>query len=106
MARGFSILLDDFGTGYSSLQYLQEYQPAALKIDRSFVKGLGQRVESERICRAVVELAHAMGIGVIAEGVETLQQVRLLTNMGCPHAQGYFFSPPLPPDAIRKRLSA
>lgn len=106
MARGFSILLDDFGTGYSSLQYLQEYQPAALKIDRSFVKGLGQRVESERICRAIIELAHALGIGVIAEGVETLQQVRLLTDMGCPHAQGYFFSPPLPPDAIRKRLSA
>ncbi|HNE18977.1 MAG TPA: EAL domain-containing protein [Turneriella sp.] len=106
VARGFSILLDDFGTGYSSLQYLQEYQPAALKIDRSFVKGLGQRVESDRICRAIIELAHALGIGVIAEGVETLQQARILTDMGCQQAQGYFFSPPLSADAIRQRLSA
>jgi len=106
VGRGFSILLDDFGTGYSSLQYLQEYQPAALKIDRSFVKGLGQRVESERICRAIIELSHALGIGVIAEGVETLQQARMLTDMGCQQAQGYFFSPPLPAEAIRQRLSA
>ena len=106
VGRGFSILLDDFGTGYSSLQYLQEYQPAALKIDRSFVKGLGQRIESDRICRAIIELAHALGIGVIAEGVETLQQARILTDMGCQQAQGYFFSPPLSADAIRQRLSA
>ncbi len=105
VARGFSILLDDFGTGYSSLQYLQEYQPAALKIDRSFVKGLGLRVESERICRAIIELAHALGIGVIAEGVETLEQAQMLSGMGCQQAQGYFFSPPLPAEAIRQRLS-
>ncbi|MBL8032179.1 MAG: EAL domain-containing protein [Leptospiraceae bacterium] len=105
VARGFSILLDDFGTGYSSLQYLQEYKPAALKIDRSFVKGLGVRQESERICKAVVELAHALGIGVIAEGVETLQQARMLADMGCQQAQGYFFSPPLPAQAIAQRLS-
>jgi EAL domain-containing protein (putative c-di-GMP-specific phosphodiesterase class I) len=105
-ARGFGILLDDFGTGYSSLQYLQEYQPAALKIDRSFVKGLGIKPESERICKAVIELAQALGIGVIAEGVETLQQVRMLQNLGCHHAQGYFFSPPLAADAIRQRLGA
>lgn len=106
VGRGFSILLDDFGTGYSSLQYLQEYQPAALKIDRSFVQGLGKRIESDRICRAIIELAHALGIGVIAEGVETLQQARILTNMGCQQAQGYFFSPPLTADAIRQRLGA
>lgn len=106
VGRGFSILLDDFGTGYSSLQYLQEYQPAALKIDRSFVKGLGKRRESERICKAVVELAHALGIGVIAEGVETLEQARMLKAMGCHQAQGYFFSPPLPAEAIAQRLSA
>jgi EAL domain-containing protein (putative c-di-GMP-specific phosphodiesterase class I) len=99
-------LLDDFGTGYSSLQYLQEYQPAALKIDRSFVKGLGIKPESERICKAVIELAQALGIGVIAEGVETLQQVRMLQKLGCHHAQGYFFSPPLGAEAIHQRLGA
>lgn len=103
--RGFSILLDDFGTGYSSLQYLQEYQPAALKIDRSFVKGLGKRVESERICKAIIELAHALGIGVIAEGVETLEQAKMLHNLGCQQAQGYFFSPPLSAKAIQQRLA-
>ncbi len=105
-ARGFSILLDDFGTGYSSLQYLQEYQPAALKIDRSFVKGLGLKKESERICKAIIELAQALDIDVIAEGVETLQQVRILESLGCKHAQGYFFSPPLTASAIQQRLGA
>lgn len=104
--RGFSILLDDFGTGYSSLQYLQEYQPAALKIDRSFVKGLGLRPESERICKAIIDLAEALGIGTIAEGVETAAQATMLQDMGCRLAQGFLFSPPVSAKEIVSKLSA
>lgn len=105
-ARGFSILLDDFGTGYSSLQYLQEYQPAALKIDRSFVKGLGLKPESERICKAIIDLAEALGIGAIAEGVETPTQARMLQEMGCRYAQGFLFSPPVSAAEIVNKLGA
>ena len=104
--RGFSILLDDFGTGYSSLQYLQEYQPAALKIDRSFVKGLGLKPESERICKAIIDLAEALGIGAIAEGVETATQARMLQEMGCRYAQGFLFSPPVSAAEIVNKLGA
>lgn len=104
--RGFSILLDDFGTGYSSLQYLQEYQPAALKIDRSFVKGLGLKPESERICKAIIDLAEALGIGAIAEGVETATQARMLQDMGCRYAQGFLFSPPVSAAEIVNKLGA
>lgn len=105
-ARGFSILLDDFGTGYSSLQYLQEYQPAALKIDRSFVKGLGLRPESDRICKAIIDLAEALGIGAIAEGVETAEQARRLKEMRCRYAQGFLFSPPVSAAEIVHKLGA
>jgi diguanylate cyclase len=103
--RGFGILLDDFGTGYSSLQYLQEYQPAALKIDRSFVSGLGVRPESQRICKAIIDLADALGIGAIAEGVETKVEAEMLQAMGCKLAQGFLFSPPVPVEAIVSRLT-
>ena len=97
---------DSFGTGYSSLQYLQEYQPAALKIDRSFVKGLGLKPESERICKAIIDLAEALGIGAIAEGVETATQARMLQDMGCRYAQGFLFSPPVSAAEIVNKLGA
>lgn len=103
--RGFGIHLDDFGTGYSSLQYLQEYQPAALKIDRSFVSGLGVRPESQRICKAIIDLADALGIGAIAEGVETRQEAGLLLSMGCQYAQGFLFSPPVSAEEIAHKMA-
>lgn len=96
--RGVLVQLDDFGTGYSALSYLHRFPISSLKIDRSFVSGVGQdgRHESEAVIRAIVALATSLGIELIAEGVETEQQRQILLQLGCPYAQGYLFSKPLP----------
>jgi EAL domain-containing protein (putative c-di-GMP-specific phosphodiesterase class I) len=92
---GIRIALDDFGTGYSSLNYLKRYPVDRIKIDRSFVSQLGTGDGTEPIIQAMVTLAHALGIEVTAEGVETLEQYRILAAMGCNTFQGYLFSMPL-----------
>ncbi len=95
-ASGTKLMLDDFGTGYSSLSYLQRFPHLdALKIDRSFV-GSAAEAQAEQIIRAIVELAHAFGLAVVAEGVETKEQLRLVQGLGCDFAQGYLFSRPVP----------
>jgi EAL domain-containing protein (putative c-di-GMP-specific phosphodiesterase class I) len=91
--------IDDFGTGYSSLSYLKRLPADAIKIDQSFVKGLGENAEDTAIVRMIIELAHTLGLEVIAEGVESEEQADLLKEMGCHFAQGYHFSKPLPPEA-------
>jgi diguanylate cyclase (GGDEF)-like protein len=91
---GFSIALDDFGTGYSSMSYLKRLPVAKLKIDRSFIIDLGSSTESDSIVKAVISLAHALGIIVIAEGVEDAWQVSALEAFGCDEYQGYFYSAP------------
>jgi EAL domain-containing protein (putative c-di-GMP-specific phosphodiesterase class I) len=101
---GVGISIDDFGTGYSSLAYLKSLPAAALKIDRLFVKGLGEDTEDTAIVRMTLELAHTLGMATIAEGVETEEQKTLLREMGCGLAQGYHFSRPLPPDAVSEFL--
>jgi len=102
---GFSLVLDDFGTGYSSLSYLRRFPIDKIKIDRSFVSHLGMRPESSAIVKAIVDLAQALELKVLAEGVETRAQVDRLIQIGCPHFQGYYYSPPVPADVVDEMLS-
>lgn len=97
---GFHISIDDFGTGYSSMSYLLRYPSNFLKIDREFVMRLGQEKSHQVIVKNIIGLAHGMHIGVVAEGVETQEDMDLLRNLGCDIAQGYFISKPLSADAF------
>jgi diguanylate cyclase (GGDEF)-like protein/PAS domain S-box-containing protein len=94
--RGLSFCLDDFGTGYSSLSYLRRLPLSRLKIDRSFVRDLLTDINSMAIARTIVDMAHSLGMTVIAEGVETSAQLEQLKIYGCTAFQGYFFGRPLP----------
>ena len=96
---GFRIALDDFGTGYSSLYNIRKFALDSLKIDRSFIDGMGRERESAAIVQSIIHLGHALGLEVIAEGVETEAQVQALRIAGASHLQGYFFSRPVSPDA-------
>lgn len=99
-AFGVSIVIDDFGTGFSSLSYLQQFPIDALKIDRAFVLGIGERGESRantaQITHTIIALAQSLDLRMVAEGVETETQCTFLLNAGCPMMQGYLFSEPMP----------
>ena len=92
---GFALALDDFGTGYSSLSYLKRYPINRIKIDRSFIANLGVDAEAEAVVAAIVKLARALRLSVIAEGVETLDQLERLNGAGCTEVQGFLFSRPV-----------
>jgi diguanylate cyclase (GGDEF)-like protein len=92
---GFRIALDDFGTGYSSLYNIRKFALDSLKIDRSFIDGMGRERESAAIVHSIIHLGRSLGLEVIAEGVETEAQVQALRVAGCSHLQGYFFSRPV-----------
>jgi diguanylate cyclase (GGDEF)-like protein len=92
---GIKIALDDFGTGYSSLEALRRFPLDALKIDKVFVDGISKSQQDTAVVQLVIDLAHAVGIQVIAEGVETVEQLTRLRDMGCDQAQGYYFWKPL-----------
>jgi EAL domain-containing protein (putative c-di-GMP-specific phosphodiesterase class I) len=102
-ALGISLAIDDFGTGYSSLSYLHRFPLDTLKIDRSFISGIGDGKNNEEgteIARTILPMATNLHLEVVAEGVETIEQLALLTRLKCKYGQGFYFSKPLPaPDA-------
>ncbi len=101
---GVHLAIDDFGVGYSSLGYLRDFPVDLLKIDRSFITNVIERHDDAVITRAVINLAHNLGIEVVAEGVETAEQLRFLKNHRCDLIQGYFISRPVPADELEKAL--
>jgi EAL domain-containing protein (putative c-di-GMP-specific phosphodiesterase class I) len=105
-ALGVQLSIDDFGTGYSSLSYLQRFQYDSLKIDRSFVSTMGLTRDSRNIVKTILNLADVLGIGVVAEGVETEEQAIRLRQMECPLGQGYWFARPLNRDAATEMIAA
>ena len=102
---GIKIAVDDFGTGYSSLSYLKHFPVDFLKIDRSFVAGLGHDPKDEGLVAASIELAHALKLEVVAEGVETEGQLERLRTLGCDIAQGFYFQKPSPEDTASESLA-
>ena len=105
-ALGVQLSIDDFGTGYSSLSYLQRFHYDSLKIDRSFVSKLGSAGDSRAIVETILNLANSLGIGVVAEGIETADQVDRLRRMQCPHGQGFWFSRPLTVNAAEELIAS
>jgi EAL domain-containing protein (putative c-di-GMP-specific phosphodiesterase class I) len=102
---GVKISMDDFGTGYSSLSYLRSFPFDKIKIDRSFVHELATRDDSMAIVRAVTGLGKSLGISIVAEGVETNEQLGLLRTEGCTEVQGFLFSRPRPAQDVEAMLS-
>ncbi len=103
---GVTISIDDFGTGYSSLAYLKHLPVGELKIDKSFIMQMLENAADRQIVRSVIDLAHNLGLDVVAEGVESEETARELAGMGCDIAQGYFFARPMPRDALEAWLKS
>ncbi|MEM9511522.1 MAG: EAL domain-containing protein, partial [Cyanobacteria bacterium P01_E01_bin.48] len=102
---GVKLSVDDFGTGYSSLSYLYRFPIDTLKVDRSFIHNLGVSDDSSIIVESILLLGEKLGLDVVAEGVETMEEVRWLQDRGCKNAQGFLFSRPLPVHEIDLLLS-
>jgi EAL domain-containing protein (putative c-di-GMP-specific phosphodiesterase class I) len=103
--RGIRVAIDDFGTGYSSLSYLRKFPVDAVKIDQSFIRQISTAGEDTTIIKAVIGMARGLRLRVIAEGVETPEELAFLRAYRCEEAQGYYFSPPVPPQLFAALLS-
>jgi EAL domain-containing protein (putative c-di-GMP-specific phosphodiesterase class I) len=103
-AMGVQLAVDDFGTGYSSLTFLTRVTVDEVKVDRTFVQRMVESDEVAAIVKITVDLAHRLGLRVVAEGVETAEQRAELAALGCTGAQGFFFYPPMPPDRVTEVL--
>ena len=101
---GVALSVDDFGTGYSSLSYLKQFPVDVLKVDQSFVRGLPDDRGDASLVRAIIAMADSLGIGVVAEGVETEAQRKFLLGLGCEFMQGYRFDPPMPAEEIARKF--
>jgi EAL domain-containing protein (putative c-di-GMP-specific phosphodiesterase class I) len=99
--KGIGLAIDDFGTGYSSLMQLRQLPFTEVKIDQAFVADVPNSRDSRLIIQAVIDLAHGLGLTATAEGVETLDQLRIIRELGCDHVQGYLVSAPLEPSVLR-----
>ena len=104
--QGVRIALDDFGTGYSSLRYLRSFPLDALKIPRFFVEGIERSFEDSALARATLQLGDTFGLDVVAEGVETREQVEALMRLGCRFAQGFFLGRPQAPEVLEATFAA
>jgi EAL domain-containing protein (putative c-di-GMP-specific phosphodiesterase class I) len=105
-AIGVGISIDDFGTGYSNLQYLRDIPANVLKIDQSFIRSLGVNARDGVIVRSMIDLAHALGYRVVAEGIEDVEAMTLLADWNCDEGQGYFIARPAPVAAMKAWVAA
>jgi EAL domain-containing protein (putative c-di-GMP-specific phosphodiesterase class I) len=99
-SRGVRLGIDDFGTGYSSMSLMKKFPVDTIKIDRSFVRDLAQSPADRAIATAIIAMGKALGLTVVAEGVETIEQDRFLRDLSCDELQGFLFSKPVPPEEI------
>lgn len=104
--QGIQTAIDDFGVGYSSFSYLQQFPLDTLKIDRCFVRNLGENPRNSKIIAAIIQMSHDMNLRVVAEGIEQESELRLLRQLQCDIAQGYWFSPPLAKEAFEQKFIA
>jgi EAL domain-containing protein (putative c-di-GMP-specific phosphodiesterase class I) len=102
---GVRLAIDDFGTGYSSLSYLKRFPVDAVKVDRSFIDGLGTEPNDSALVAAIIAIAAALGLEVTAEGVETQQQLAILEGLHCGRAQGFYLARPMPAGEITHLLA-
>ena len=101
---GVALLMDDFGTGYSSLNYLETFSFDVLKIDRSFINRMQAGNNAQKIVQVIIELARVLNMEVIAEGIETMEQYKLLARLGCRYGQGFLLARPMPADEVTRLL--
>ena len=106
MDMGIRIALDDFGTGYSSLNYLMKIPISTLKIDKSFIDNITSNVQNKAIIKNIIQMAHSMDLKVVAEGVETEEQLSILKEKKCDYIQGYYYSKPLSVKETKKLLAS